>query len=255
MSFANLEIVLPSHYTGGSVEVQFRDSTSVFDVESTSSERFSVLAWFSEALYKASPISFGHRLVLLYKVIHTSPGPVPLFSDMLDRLTTLRSSLRQWASAGSSQGIPHTLAFCLKGLYRGPDDETGVLTRGDAQRLQPEAEAFGFRLFVATLTYRLTGAAHNRYSAALASSGPRRWSKPYPPDQIRIFIPHNRSFEVDGFVDLEGCPHPDMSGWPLNSDEITLGVPLETCVPDFIEYEGSLNGVRVSGRRLVIASC
>ncbi|KAF7970194.1 hypothetical protein HWV62_24842 [Athelia sp. TMB] len=240
-SFANLQVFLPCQHTGGTIKVQFTDQITEVDTASIPEDQVTLLTWFSEALYNVTPVLSGYRLVLVYDVLHTGSGPAPLFSQLLAKSTELRASLRQWATAIPMQRPPHTLAFCLHSLYRG--DQTGVMTRADALRLQPEAEAVGLCLFIATLNCRLTGAADVRYSAALASLGPLRWSKPYHEDHPipRITQVLDSNLGLDGFVDLEGCPHPHMAGWPITDEEVTVGAPLETCLPDYIEYDGSLD--------------
>lgn len=66
-----------------------------------------------------------------------------------------------------------------------------------------------------------------------------RWSKPYHQSHSipRITNVQSKHFEFEGFVDLEGCPHADMTGWPINGHEVAVGAPLKTCGPEFIEYK------------------
>ena len=238
--FATLQILLPSSFTGGQVEIKFGRAATRYDVDQASETSVSAIAWYMDAAYKTLPIVSGYQLTLSYEIIHTLPTPVPQLSFMLGNLAKLRRMLGYWVSKDTFHPIPRMLAFILKSNYKEDEYGVGVLTRNDGRKLQPVTDSLGFKLFIAALNCHISGEADDQNDSLLTRSGPSRWSRPYHdglklPTMTRV---RSKRLQAKDFVDLDGVSYPHMTGWSLDEKDIALHVALQKYVPDVAEYGG-----------------
>lgn len=247
-TFATLQIMLPSRYIGGQVEIAYGPATTEYDIDRASENTVSAIAWYADAVYKAQPIVSGYRLALSYEITHVLPSPVPSLPSMLDNLTNLRHLLRRWAPEDSSHPMPHMLTFILKSIYREDESGVGILTRNDGHKLKPVAESLGFKLFFAVLDCHLSGDVDDRDDHLETISGPIRWSGPSLGSQKlpTMKAVRTKSLKAKDFVDMDGDPYAGMTGWSLNESDVVLRTPLQEYVPDIVEYGGVMHNVSIS---------
>ncbi|GAW25067.1 putative 2og-fe oxygenase superfamily protein [Rosellinia necatrix] len=70
---ATLSICLPSRYKGGEVHLSHTGKGHVFDI-SKSIFDLSALAWYADVTHEIKPVTEGHRLALIYNIIHMGDG-------------------------------------------------------------------------------------------------------------------------------------------------------------------------------------
>lgn len=62
--FATLIIVLPSAYAGGQVNLSHGGVDMVYDCSARSLNTMTVMAWYTDVICEAKPITSGYRLAL-----------------------------------------------------------------------------------------------------------------------------------------------------------------------------------------------
>ena len=154
--FATVVIVLPSSYTGGQVHVSHADSTETFDLALHSLTTICVLAWYTDVMHKAKPITSGYRLALTYNLIHISPGiPRPTLPTMHNAIAELPAVLRRWSEHQYPDCKLKVVAYLLAHRYSEVNLTMGALKGEDAHRishLRPIAEELGYIIGLATLS-------------------------------------------------------------------------------------------------------
>lgn len=87
-------IVLPSKFTGGAVSLTRDGSSVAYDWSEAIGMQTTVMSWFTGTTHAYKPITSGHKLALVYDLLHT-PFLRPLsFNKDLKR--ELRRLLRYW---------------------------------------------------------------------------------------------------------------------------------------------------------------
>lgn len=231
-AFAILEIGLPSHYTGGQIEITFRDQKSHFDEQQSPEGKISALAWYIEAKFQQNTITSGYRLTQVYRVKpHSGATPIPSLNLMVDNWTKLQHSLTRWTS-GSAMQMPRLLVFPLRPTTYYPEklnsaSGEGLLTRHDEHRLKTVSSSFDIKVFSAVLSCCLEGDVTD------------------PDGQTPLAMTSllNRGLKISKLVDLEGHSYVHGASWDVDESELVLHAPLENFLPDSVEYSGFVRGV------------
>ncbi|KAL1670115.1 hypothetical protein GGF50DRAFT_122817 [Schizophyllum commune] len=184
-TFATLTILLPSHFTGGSIRFTHgylsekhkphHSSWHTTALATYTTDQTSATATVQPS---AKPITSGYALALHYDLVHTADTPCPILPDNRGPIERIRHVLRSWKQALTSPSVPRKVVHLLDGRYaaqklrasvlKGLDgqkiealrmlvkDEGLRMGKGDAPRMAHEP---AFNLALATLKVRLTGMA------------------------------------------------------------------------------------------------
>ncbi|KAI9371703.1 hypothetical protein BJX61DRAFT_543396 [Aspergillus egyptiacus] len=177
--FGTLVICLPSEHDGGDIIAQHKNSARKYSSSVNSEYGFSFAAWCSDARHEVRPVTSGHRLVLVYKLIHHGWARTLQLQKLLDerlRLSLLRWQhwceqhtetfktaelpVVSWFSRAEKEGWPPILVHVLD--YEYPDSEPSWdgLTLADQERMDKLKEACntcGLDIFCANLEKRVYG--------------------------------------------------------------------------------------------------
>ncbi|KAI5830725.1 hypothetical protein K523DRAFT_302037 [Schizophyllum commune Tattone D] len=184
-TIATLTILLPSHFTGGSIRFTHgylsethkphHSSWHTTAIATYTTDQTSTIATVQSS---AKPITSGYALALHYDLVHTAGTPCPVLPDNRGPIERIRHVLRSWKQALTSPSVPRKVVHLLDGKYaaqklrasvlKGLDaqkvealrmlvkDEGLRMGKGDAPRMAHEP---AFNLALATLKVRLTGMA------------------------------------------------------------------------------------------------
>ncbi|KAI5890593.1 uncharacterized protein SCHCODRAFT_01191142 [Schizophyllum commune H4-8] len=188
-TFATLTILLPSHFTGGSIRFTHgylsethkphHSSWHTTALATYTTDQTSTTATATATVHpSAKPITSGHALALHYDLVHTADTPCPVLPDNRGPIERIRHVLRSWKQALTSPSVPRKVVHLLDGSYpaqklsasalKGLDgqkiealrmlvkDEGLRRGKGDAPRIAHEP---AFNLALATLKVKLTGMA------------------------------------------------------------------------------------------------
>ncbi len=64
--------------------------------------------------HEVKPVTSGHRLCLIYNLVHTGRGPAPRFEDFASETDRLRAAVQAWAA--DTARPPLKLCFLLEHL-------------------------------------------------------------------------------------------------------------------------------------------
>ncbi|RDW84154.1 uncharacterized protein DSM5745_04480 [Aspergillus mulundensis] len=92
--FGTLALFLPSRHVGGDITYSTITETKVFALRDAEFD-FSYAAWASFTTYEEKPISSGHRLVLVYNLIHEASQTCLL--ERKSQFAELQKCLESWA--------------------------------------------------------------------------------------------------------------------------------------------------------------
>ncbi|TDL25474.1 hypothetical protein BD410DRAFT_800891 [Rickenella mellea] len=210
--FATVIVVLPSEFAGGQVHVTHGSQGKVFDAAIGSAFSTTVLSWYTDVMHEVKPITGGHRLALSYNIIHTA--------------TSIRPSLPE---------------------ADGPIQELRRLKGTDAAKathLRDICDELGFRVYLGSLQYRVSGQAENDCGYDYYSRRKRnRYAyDDYDDEQDIDDIDMGEILETSCTVQLIAGPGGQLVGseQSLNMEEELMAPEdvFEDMVPDDKEYEG-----------------
>ncbi|KAI0756088.1 hypothetical protein C8Q80DRAFT_1348569 [Daedaleopsis nitida] len=116
--FANLLVILPSTFHGGTLRVTHGDRSESYDYCLHADANLIVLAWQAGALPEFAPLTDGYHLTLCYRVIHSTDLLVTVISLQDKVVSRLRDILSRWdALKGEGKPVPHKLVHLLHNKY------------------------------------------------------------------------------------------------------------------------------------------
>jgi hypothetical protein len=253
--FATVVIVLPSCHTGGQVHVSHANSTETFDLALYSPTTTCALAWYTNVVHEAKPITSGYQLALTYNLIHTSPGiPRPTLPTMHNAIGELRAVLRRWSEDLYPDCKLKVVAYLLAHRYSEVNLTMGALKGEDAHKishLRPIAEELGYIIGLATLSFTKTGTADD------CGSGRGNWDywgrkrgryDCYYDDDLDEDVPEmeevtDTDLSITNLVDLDGVQIVKLRPLSLSDENLIPENPFDDEDPDDSNYEGYMGNV------------
>ena len=94
--FGTIIVVLPSRFTGGEVCLSYGGLSVNYDGSTGSHCQTTVMSWYTGVAQELKPIMDGHRLVLVYNLIHSPQTPRPALSLNEAFIQSARNALIAW---------------------------------------------------------------------------------------------------------------------------------------------------------------
>ena len=236
--FGTIIVVLPSRFTGGEVCLSYGGLSVNYDGSTGSHCQTTVMSWYTGVAQELKPITDGHRLVLVYNLVHSPRTPRPALSLNEVFIQGARNDLIVWKNDQGS--VPQKLLCLLRQKYPQHDLRAGALKGGDSQRttlISTLAKELGFHVGLATVECHLAGMADRGRGYKRKRSKPRRRNYDYElyddfdddfggnDGYVEFGEIEERTVSVKAFVDLDGAEIADT----LEFDEETETVPSTFC--------------------------
>ena len=241
--FASIVIVLPSEFTGGSLQLSHSGRTQTISLASLSAANTAAVGWYTDVHHTLSPILSGYRLSLSYNFVHTPETAFkPSAQLLLDKALHLRHVLLSWKQAQEGHfdfEVPEKLLYVLDNKYS-PDELRSTAWKGDdanlVAHLAPIAEELHFGLYIGNIEYfkqgdAMGGRCNNR----------RRGYYGYSSDEEDVDIEAMEMDEADveelsvtNAVDIDGMPM--STCWDVEINDVIQSDELDDGEPDQKEY-------------------
>ncbi|KAI0566830.1 hypothetical protein FGB62_5g261 [Gracilaria domingensis] len=132
-AFATLIVQLPTSYNGGQLHVRHGGQTQDFDMTHGSQSRLHWAIFFSHCECERFPVTSGHCVSLIYRVVRSAPGPLPNFESRCDSSHMLKEAAALW-EAMPAKLRPIFLAIPLEHVYGLNELSFAKLRGSDAKR-------------------------------------------------------------------------------------------------------------------------
>ncbi|KAL8789139.1 MAG: hypothetical protein Q9195_006959 [Heterodermia aff. obscurata] len=94
--FGTLVVSLPSQHEGGDIIASHQGQTKTCSTAAKSAYNQQYVAWYADVMHEVRPVTSGYRLVVVYNLLQTSPGPMPTAAKMFGAQNELRGVLDGW---------------------------------------------------------------------------------------------------------------------------------------------------------------
>ncbi|KAL1704972.1 hypothetical protein EV121DRAFT_204515 [Schizophyllum commune] len=188
-TFATLTILLPSHFTGGSIRFTHGYLSEKHKPHHSSWHTTALATYTSDhpsatdqpyttVQVSAKPITSGCALAFHYDLVHTADVARPVLPNNRGPIERIRHVLRSWKQALTSPSVPRKVVHLLDGRYAAQKLRASALKGLDAQKIEAlrmlvkdeglrmgksdaprMAHEPAFNLALATIKVRLTGMA------------------------------------------------------------------------------------------------
>ncbi|KAG8980954.1 hypothetical protein FRB90_007373, partial [Tulasnella sp. 427] len=151
-AFANLLISLPCKFTGGETELTYAGVSKIVDHSSESLLNTCAMAWYNGLTPQFKPITTGHRLVLLYDLVHTAKTPCPCLPSPAKAIDRVGKVLASWKKTSSNSDAPRKIICLLDHRYSKANLIDSGMRGRDAYLLSILKDAtlkYGFKLVLA----------------------------------------------------------------------------------------------------------
>ena len=158
-TLANILLVLPSRYAGGSLQIAYKDHCFLHNLGSSTVAGILALAWRPEASLLMEPLTSGSRTVLSVALVATSPHPTPPLPIKADALAQMHNVFSTWQQA-RRRDAPTKLVRLLDRKYNRANVRKTALRGTDVRFVSVLAEfarMYSFRVGLAVLACRLRG--------------------------------------------------------------------------------------------------
>jgi hypothetical protein len=150
--FATIVIILPSKFTGGSLQLSHAGQKVIVDTSTFKAEYFThVVGWYTDVYHAVTPVESGYRLALSYNLVHTAASSArPVISSISTEWKQLKDLFRRWSKSDD----PHRIVYLLDHMYSENNLLTHSLKGKDAHRvshLRSIGESLGFRFCLLNL--------------------------------------------------------------------------------------------------------
>lgn len=159
--FGTLVVILPSLYTGGTIQLSHASMQEEFDFGGpTSVTNTSYAAWYTDILHSVLPVTSGYRFALSYNMIHEGSAAMPYLPNPLAQVDELRWVLRTWDRNVDDPDSPSFVAWMLDHEYSEQSlnsRKIEALKGADKLRgltLLDLAKEMGFELYLAQIKYQ-----------------------------------------------------------------------------------------------------
>lgn len=175
--FGTLVMCLPSKHEGGEVIASHRDKRVKFSTAEVSEFGFSWAAWYADVTHEVKPVTSGHRIVLVYNLIHRPTASLLNRGDNKTKMLT--DSLASWSAVaenlikrrsniydkgwdmGFDASCPPALVYTFEHKYTTAELSFNRIKGVDQSRfaeLQDACQQTGFDLFLVNIEKEHTGA-------------------------------------------------------------------------------------------------
>lgn len=175
--FGTLVVCLPSKHEGGEVIATHRDKSAKFSTAEISEFGFSWAAWYADVTHEVKPVTSGHRIVLVYNLIHRPTAALLNLGE--NRTTRLTNCLNSWSRVaddligrrsniydkgwdmGFDVSCPPALVYTFEHKYTTAELSFSRIKGVDQSRfaeLQDACRQTGFDLFLVNIEKEHTGA-------------------------------------------------------------------------------------------------
>jgi hypothetical protein len=200
--FAMLVLLLPSAATGGAVRLQHGLYSITHCTQAVDLTAVHALAWYADTNHELAPLASGHRLALVYSLVHTSPTPAPrpsLFSDE-GALDGVAAVLNEWGA--HARGAPEKLVYLLEEEYPKAGLTVAKLNGADAHAasvLSLLAPRLEFCLGLAHLEHEVCGQAVDERERRREEREEQREMR----EERRLESGYYRDYPMDMFQDQD----------------------------------------------------
>jgi predicted 2-oxoglutarate/Fe(II)-dependent dioxygenase YbiX len=112
--FATLVVVLPCDYSGGELLIRHKGQEARVELRGNDPAEAAFAAFYADCRHEVLPVASGHRLALIYNLVRTGGGPLPVPPDYDAEQASLAGLLRDWAGSGAG---PDKLVYPLEHAY------------------------------------------------------------------------------------------------------------------------------------------
>jgi hypothetical protein len=163
--FGTLIIQLPSIYTGGELVVQHKETKKIYDLAKDNEFQFQFIAFFADCEHELKPVTSGHRLCLVYNMIHPGTGALPTPVNYTDAVARVANLLKIWEEDTS---WPSKVAILLDHKYTKAGLSFAALKGSDlakAEILRKAREQADFDVHLVLITYHESGYPADGYNS------------------------------------------------------------------------------------------
>lgn len=152
-----MAIILPSQFTGGTMNLSYQGLSKV--VNGSSNHSITVASWYTEVTCEVKTVTSGVRIALVYQLTYTKEVVLPSLAAMQEVTRSLEGPLASWGSTVYTG--PQKSVHFLDHDYPVDILKSNALAGKDALRVQalvPVATRHGFRVILGSLVRHICGA-------------------------------------------------------------------------------------------------
>ncbi len=240
--FGTLVVVLPAAHRGGELVVRHAGREVVCDLATDEVSEVQYAAFYADCEHEVRPIRSGHRVCLIYNLLHPSAakGGGTLTAPLYD--TEVAAAATMLGNAFSADDAPVKFAWLLAHQYSPAGLAFSGLKGADAalaQVLRQAAERAGCTAHLGVVHIEESGAAQPDYSA-YERRGRRRRHYDYHEEEVEedassddfeVIEISDASWGIDGWVDAQDRPA-EFGRVPLEEGELLPAGALDGEKPD-----------------------
>ena len=223
--FATMVILLPSQFTGGTIDLSHSGQRATIDAAINSAFSTHVAAWYTDVFHAVRPVDSGYRLALSYNLIH---GTALSLKPALANVTASYQELRHTFASWNLREEPTKLFYMMDHMYSANDLRGMSLKGKDAHifsHLRELVDQLDFHMCLVNLELHERGRAERDDGDYLSSTG---WEMGEVEERI---------FSVSHAVELDGTSV-DLQHLDLENETEFFPGALDEYAPDKSEYEG-----------------
>jgi len=155
--FGTLVIQLPSRYEGGQLTVFHQGKKLEFNFGGFGScNDMYFAAFYADCQHEVKPITKGHRLCLIYNLVYTGFGQVPVPPSSQKQISSIVAAMKAWNKDTDSDDSPKTLTQMLEHKYCEASLSFQMLKNGDralAEVLLQAKKEIEFDLYLSIVNF------------------------------------------------------------------------------------------------------
>lgn len=241
--FGTVHVVLPSRFTGAKLDISYASQMKSLNLAHQSGLSTSFVGSYVGVVHRLASVESGCRLSLLYRLTQPLSVTLPSLPEMAGVKHGLRDVLRSWKQ-DSTPETPVALGCLFQHKYHTTQSFRAKSLNGADELLlshiRPVARELGFRLYLAHLSFRLSGEvsiptrerdiyhSHGRYGRYGGWGGYNSWDDEDEEEETDFDIDdlemeeETESLMITKIFDLDGMPT-NISGLGLDPADIVGG--------------------------------
>lgn|GEM_PF-126334 len=136
--FGTLVIALPSAHEGGDLIIRHDGREATLSLQNDDPGEIRYAAFYADCEHEVRPVTRGHRVCLVYNLVHPTRSRAPAPPDHRPAITAAADLLRPWAA---SDQLPRKLVYLLEHHYTQSTLSLAALKGSDAARAAVLTEA------------------------------------------------------------------------------------------------------------------
>ncbi|HEY4302346.1 MAG TPA: 2OG-Fe(II) oxygenase [Candidatus Didemnitutus sp.] len=136
--FGTLVVTLPSAHEGGDLIIRHAGRETIVSLRNDDPGEIRYAAFYADCEHEVQPVTRGHRVCLVYNLVHTALPRSPVPPDHRPAVEVAAKILNAWAGGDDE---PHKLVYLLEHHYTQAALSFAALKGGDAARARVLKEA------------------------------------------------------------------------------------------------------------------